>query len=193
MKLLMYYGYANRANTYILGPPEGGNAIMIDPGSFEVPLLNLIEDNNYYIDSIIITHSHSSHSKGVSTTLKVYNSTVYAALGKLENIKTHMVSDKEKFIISGFNVDFFEIPGHSTDSLVFKIDNLLFTGDIFTSGYLGTPINSFAHNNMQNEIQTRLLSLDGETIVLPGHGPPSTIQAEREINENIFNSLEIMK
>ncbi len=193
MKLLMYYGYANRANTYIIGPPDGGKAIMIDPGRFEVPLLNLIEGNNYYIDSIILTHSHSSHSKGVSTTLKVYNSKVYAALGKVENVMTQMVSDKERYNISGFDVDFFEIPGHSTDSLVFKIDNLLFTGDIFTSGYLGTPINSFAHTNMQNEIQRRLLSLDGETIVLPGHGPPSTIQAEREINENLYNPLDTVR
>jgi hydroxyacylglutathione hydrolase len=184
----MYYGYANRANTYIIGPPEGGNAILIDPGRFEVPLLNMIEDNNYYIESIILTHSHSSHSKGVSTTLKVYNSRVYAALGKVENIITEMVSDKEIRNISGFDIEFFEIPGHSTDSLVFKIENLLFTGDIFTSGYLGTPINSFAHTNMQNEIQARLLSLDGATVVLPGHGPPSTIQAENEINENLFKS-----
>lgn len=193
MRLLMYYGYANRANTYIIGPPEGGNAILIDPGRFEVHLLNLIEDNNYYIESIILTHGHSSHSKGVSTALKVYNSTIYAALGKVENIRTVMVSDKEKLNISGFDIDFFEIPGHSTDSLVFKINNLLFTGDIFTSGYLGTPINSYAHNNMQKEIQNRLLTLDGETIVLPGHGPPSTIQIERETNENLFKPFAISK
>lgn len=186
MRLLMYYGYANRANTYIIGPAEGGNAILIDPGRFEVPLLNLIENNNYYIESIILTHSHSSHSKGMSTTLKVYNSKVYAGLGRVENIRTEMLSDKEIRNISGYDIEIFEIPGHSTDSLVFKIENLLFTGDIFTSGYLGTPINTFAHTNMQNEIQTRLLSLDGNTIVLPGHGPPSTIQAEREINENLY-------
>lgn len=186
MQLHMYYGYAGHSNTYIIGPDNGGNAILIDPGRFEVPLLNLIEDNNFYIESIILTHGHSSHSKGVSTTLKVYNSTIYAALGKIENLRTTMVSDKETHKISGFDVDFFEIPGHSTDSLVFKIDNLLFTGDIFSSGYLGNPINSYAHNNMQKEIQQRLLSLDGETVVLPGHGPPSTIQAEREINENLY-------
>jgi len=186
MRLLMYYGYAGRANTYIIGPKEGGNAILIDPGCFEVPLLNMIENNNYYIESIILTHGHSNHSKGVSTTLKVYNSSIFAAVGKVGNHRTNMVSDKEIVNISGFDVEFYEIQGHSTDSLVFKIGNLLITGDIFTSGYLGTPINAYAHNNMQREIQERLLTLDGETVVLPGHGPPSTIQAEREINENLF-------
>lgn len=186
MKLLMYYGYAGRSNTYIIGPEEGGKAILIDPGRFEVPLLNMIEDNNYFIESIILTHSHASHSKGVKTTIKVYNSTIYSAIGKVDSLRTTMVSDKEKLKISGFDVEFFEIPGHSTDSLVFKIDNLLFTGDIFNSGYLGTPINSYAYSNMQREIQKRLLSLNDEIIVLPGHGPPSTIQAEREINENLF-------
>lgn len=191
MRLHMYYGYAGRANTYIIGPKEGGNAILIDPGRFEVPLLNLIEDNNYYVESILLTHGHSSHSKGVSTTLKVYNSTIYAALGKVENLRTTMVSDKEVLNISGFEVEFFEIPGHSTDSLVIKIDNLLFTGDIFSSGYLGNPINAYAHNNMQKEIQQRLLTMDGETVVLPGHGPPSTIQAEREINENLYIPSDI--
>lgn len=191
MRLLMFYGYAGRANTYIIGPEEGGNAILIDPGRFEVPLLNMIEDNNYYVESIILTHGHTSHSKGVSTTLKVYNSTVYAAMGKVENHKTVMVSDKETHNISGYDVEFFEIPGHSTDSLVFRIDNLLFTGDIFSSGYLGQPINAYAHNNMQKEIQERLLALDGEIVVLPGHGPPSTIQAEREINENLFIPADV--
>jgi len=43
----------------------------------------------------------------------------------------------------------------------------------------------------QKEIQNRLLTMDGETVVLPGHGPPSTIQAEREINENLFNPSDI--
>ena len=191
MKLLMYYGFANRANTYIIGPEEGGNAILIDPGSFEVPLLNMIENNNYYINSIILTHAHPSHAKGVRTTLKVYNSQIYAALGKVENIRTEMVSNKEIRNISGFDVEFYEIPGHSNDCLVIKINNLLFTGDIFNSGYLGNSINGYAHNNMQKDIQDRLLTLDGETIVLPGHGPPSTIQAEREINENLFIPSEI--
>ncbi|MBB6478984.1 MBL fold metallo-hydrolase [Spirochaeta isovalerica] len=191
MRLLMFYGYAGRANTYIIGPKEGGNAILIDPGRFEVPLLNMIENNNYYIESIILTHGHGSHSKGVSTTLKVYNSSIYAAVGKVDNYRTIMVSDKEKLKISGFDVEFFEIPGHSTDSLVFKIGNLLFTGDIFTSGYLGNPINAYAHNNMQREIQERLLTMDGEIIVLPGHGPPSTIQAEREINENLYIPADV--
>ncbi|MCP4164123.1 MAG: MBL fold metallo-hydrolase, partial [Deltaproteobacteria bacterium] len=67
MKLLMYYGYANNANTYILGPKNGGNAILIDPGCFEVPLLNLIEENNFYIESVIVTHSHKNHTKGINT------------------------------------------------------------------------------------------------------------------------------
>ena len=191
MKLLMYYGFANRANTYIIGPKDGGRAILIDPGSFEVPLLNMIEENNYYIDSIILTHGHSSHSNGVKTALKVYNSTIYAALGKVNNFITTMVSDSETRNISGFDVNFYEIPGHSTDSLVLKVKNLLFTGDIFNSGYLGNPVNTFARDNMQKEIQSRLLTLEGETIVLPGHGPPSTIQIEREINENLFTTTEI--
>lgn len=191
MKLLMYYGFANRANTYIIGPEEGGKAILIDPGRFEVPLLNMIEDNNYYIESIILTHSHGNHTKGVNTTLKVYNAQIYSAVGKVENNRTIMVSDKEKMNISGFDVDFFEIPGHSTDSLVFKIGNLLFTGDIFNSGYLGNPVNAYARDNMQREISRRLLSLDGDTVVLPGHGPPSTIQAEKEINENLFSTADI--
>ncbi len=191
MKLLMYYGYAKKANTYIIGPDEGGNAIMIDPGCFEVPLLNMIENNKLYIESIILTHSHKNHSKGVNTALKVYDSTIYASYNKIENQKTIMVKENEKINISGYNVHFFEIPGHSNDSLVFKIGNLLFTGDVLSSGHIGSSINSFAHNNMQREIQEKLLVLDGETIVLPGHGPPSTIQAEREINENLYVRSEI--
>ncbi len=186
MKLLMYYGFANNANTYIIGPDNGGKAILIDPGRFEVPLLNMIENNNFYIESIILTHSHKSHSKGVSTTGKVYNPTIYASESKVENLETVMIHNNETKIISGFEVKFYEIHGHSNDSLVFNIENLLFTGDVFNSGYLGVSINSYAQSNMQQEIQQKLLTLDEETIVLPGHGPPSTILAEKEINESLL-------
>ena len=191
MKVLMYYGFAHKANTYIIGPDKGGKAILIDPGCFEVPLLNMIENNNFYIESIILTHSHKNHCKGVSTTQKVYNTTIYASVSKIENIKTVMIYNNDIKNISGFDVHFFEIHGHSNDSLVFKIGNFLFTGDVLSSGYLGKSISSYAHNNMQRDIQQKLLTLDGEIIVLPGHGPPSTIQAEREINENLFIPSEI--
>ena len=80
MKFFSYFSVTGFSNSYIIGPDEGGNAILIDPGIFDVPLLNLIEDNKLYVKYILLTHSHESHISGLKTLLKVYDPKIDRAI-----------------------------------------------------------------------------------------------------------------
>ncbi len=62
------------SNTYIIGPDGEGDAIIIDPGELNIKLFKLIEDNNFYIKHILITHDDSPHTEGIRSLLKIYDS-----------------------------------------------------------------------------------------------------------------------
>ena len=134
----------------------------------------------------MITHDHLPHVRGLRTLKRIYNAQVIAVNQTIMDHKTTMVKDDDKIIIDMFTVDVISIPGHSSDSAVYKIGNLLFTGDVLTAGLVGSTASTYGATTQMNKLRSRLLSLPGDYIVLPGHGPPSTLEAERRFNADIF-------
>jgi len=100
--------------------------------------------------------------------------------------KVTRIKDGDKLIISGFTIDVISIPGHSSDSVVYKIGDFLFTGDVLTAGLVGNTASAYGAATQMNKLRSRLLSLPGDYIVLPGHGPPTTLEAERRFNVDIY-------
>ena len=81
--------------------------------------------------------------------------------------------------IAGFFVECFSVPGHSPDSYLFKIDNCIFTGDSLTAGIPGRTLHHFAAKTLAEQLEKKLFMYDDALLLFPGHGPPTTIGAER--------------
>jgi len=191
MKLFFQYCSYGFSNCYVLGMENSMKdsqnvAILVDPGSMEKITLDSIENNNLDLKAVLITHDHVNHVQGIKTLKKIYNADVIAVNPKIMDIKTTMVKDGDKLIIGGFSIEVISIPGHSSDSVVYKIENLLFTGDVLTAGLVGSTASAYGAATQMNKLRSRLLSLPGDYVVLPGHGPPSTMEAERRFNADIF-------
>ncbi|MCL2181722.1 MAG: MBL fold metallo-hydrolase [Treponema sp.] len=192
MKLFFQYCSFGFSNCYILGaennnPDQNPPAIIIDPGSMENITLETIENNNFDLKAVLITHDHLGHVHGLRTLKRIYNADVFAVNQTIMDIKTTMVKDGDFVNIGSFPVDVISIPGHSSDSVVYKINNMLFTGDVLTAGLVGSTASAYGAATQMNKLRSRLLSLPGDYIVLPGHGPPSTLDAERRFNTDIFH------
>jgi len=191
MKLFFQYCSFGFSNCYILGEEDTGDrqpsAIIVDPGSMEIVTLESIENNNFNLKAVLITHDHFSHVRGLQTLKRIYNAEVFAVNHSIMNNKTTMVKDGDKLRIADFSVEVISIPGHSSDSAVYRVDNLLFTGDVLTAGLVGSTASAYGAATQMNKLRSRLLSLPGDYVVLPGHGPPSTMEAERRFNTDIFN------
>jgi glyoxylase-like metal-dependent hydrolase (beta-lactamase superfamily II) len=192
MKLFFHYCSYGFSNCYILGTEniskgQQNAAIIIDPGSMENVTLETIEDNNFDLKAVLITHEHLSHVQGLRTLNRIYNAGVIAVNQNIMEHKTTRVKDGDRLIIGGITVEVISIPGHSSDSVVYKIGDLLFTGDVLTAGLVGSTASAYGAATQMNKLRSRLLSLPGDYIVLPGHGPPSTLEAERRFNADIFN------
>lgn len=186
MKLFFHFAVVGFANTYLIGQENGGDAILVDPGIMDTELLNLIESNGYYIRSILVTHQHTSHIKGIRTLKRIYDADIYSFHPYILDFPTIPLKDGDRFTCaSGIEVEVFEVPGHSPDSLVYHIGGMIFTGDVLEAGRVGTTKNSFTRAVLLRSISEKLFSLPDSTILLPGHGPPSILRAEKMYNPDL--------
>lgn len=195
MKLFFQYCSYGFSNCYILGEenPLGDRpnaAIIVDPGSMEKDILYTIEKNNFDLKAVLITHDHLCHVRGLRTLKRIYNAEIFAVNQSIMDSKTTMVKDGDFFNVADFLVEVISIPGHSSDSVVFRIGAMLFTGDVLTAGLVGNTVSAYGATTQMNKLRSRLLSLPGDYVVLPGHGPPSTLEAERRFNTDIFRYEE---
>jgi glyoxylase-like metal-dependent hydrolase (beta-lactamase superfamily II) len=210
MKLFINYCPFGFSNCYILGsdtakpgqeeeaaPREAGlqeaalsvstpqEAIIIDPGNMDGPILNFIEKNNYYLRAVLITHDHLNHVHGLKTIKRIYDVEIYAVNRIIQEYRTVLVKDGETLNLGPFQIEVITVPGHSADSAVFKIGHMLFTGDTITAGLLGSTVSSYGATIQLSSIRSKILSLPGNYTILPGHGPPSSLDAERRFNAGI--------
>jgi glyoxylase-like metal-dependent hydrolase (beta-lactamase superfamily II) len=148
-------------------------------------ILGCIERNNFNLKGVLITHEHINHVHGLRTLKLVYDAEIYAVNRIVQEHKTMTVKDGDKFNIGIFQIEAIAIPGHSSDSVVYKIGSLLFTGDVLTAGLVGQTASVYGSTLQVNNLRSRILSLPGDYTLLPGHGPPSSLEAERRFNAGI--------
>lgn len=182
MKLLKHFSIYGKANSYLLGPEAGGNAVVIDPSIMDIHMLNMIENNNFYVRHIFLTHRHPSHFAGLKTLLKVYNARIYSFHHKVGSFPSTALRHGDVITLeNGISIEVIHIEGHSEDSLVFKIRDMVFTGDVITAGLMGDASSNNTAHILVEHIKNRLLSLDGDCKVFPGHGPPSILSSEKKV------------
>ncbi|MDR0387293.1 MAG: MBL fold metallo-hydrolase [Treponema sp.] len=193
MKLFVHYCLPGFNNCYILGTGEADlpngeasrEAIIIDPGVMDEEILNFIERNDYALRGVLLTHDHRSHVRGLRTLKRIYNAEIYAVNPLILDQKATLIRDGDILSIGPFRIEVISVPGHSSDSAVFKVDNLLFTGDAISAGLVGTTASSYGAAIQITALRSKILSLPGDFTILPGHGPPTSLEAERRFNAGI--------
>jgi len=191
MKIYYHYSKDGFSNGYLVGNEKTGEAIIIDPGVMNNELLDHIEQNRFRLDAVLVTHNHESHHRGLRPLLRIYAPRVYAADTELKGRKTVLLQGDGTFAAAGFAIRYFAVPGHSPDSLMFQIENVLFTGDALSAGRLGTTNNMYGKRNLLTHLKNKLLSQNDDIIIMSGHGPPSTVGAERLYNAELMEGSSI--
>jgi glyoxylase-like metal-dependent hydrolase (beta-lactamase superfamily II) len=204
MKLFFRYCLFGFSNCYILGsdfssgeeepskrkPPlpvreAAREAIIIDPGSMDEEILDFIEQNEYTLRGILVTHDHRNHVRGLRTIKRIYDVDIYGVNHIILDHKTNIVKDGDILNLGPFRIEVISVPGHSSDSAVYKIEHFLFTGDVLSAGLVGSTASSYGAAVQMTALRSKILSIQGNVVVLPGHGPPSCLEAERRFNAGI--------
>ncbi len=191
MKVFFHFSVIGFSNTYLVGN-EDGDAILIDPGHMDLQLLELIESNHYRLKHILLTHRHASHTAGIGTLLKIYDADIYSysTFGSFD-AQYHSIAHGDTLSLAGVEIKCLHVPGHSSDSVVFIIDQAMFTGDVLLSGRVGSTDSKLSHSLLIRSIREQLLTLDDRMIIFPGHGAPSTLKIEKMFNEDLIHERRV--
>lgn len=188
MIFFSYYSVITFSNCYLLGREGSRDALLIDAGVFDEGLLRLVEDNSLNIRHVLITHVHQAHVNGLGTLRKIYDAALWTFEPKILEFPARKLPASDVLELAGFEVQVLETPGHSSDSVCYRIDGLLFTGDALCAGSIGRTEGPYERAILLSSIRSRILTLGDGTLVFPGHGPPTTIGLERRVNPDLRES-----
>ncbi len=195
---------ALQCNCSILGDETSGEAIVIDPGDDIPRIVAILNRHKLTVKQILITHAHIDHIAGAAR-LKaltgapiLYNSRdlplvkmmdVQAGWLGMATPEVHppddTLEDGRVIAITGVTGNILHTPGHTQGSVCLHLptQNLLLAGDTLFAGSVGrTDLPGGDGAMLIRSIHNKLLSLPDSTVVVPGHGPRTTIGDERESN-----------
>ncbi|MGP1523436.1 MAG: MBL fold metallo-hydrolase [Treponema sp.] len=185
MKIYFHLNIEGFSNAYLIVNPEEKSALIIDPGKVTIKMIEQIEQEKYTLDAVLITHNHASHTMGLNTLQKIYTPKIYAADYEVAKNDTVVLKGDGIIKAAGLNVSYMSVPGHTADSMVYKIGLCLFTGDVLLAGQAGNTTSNYAKRTLITNIESKILSQHENTVIMPGHGPPSTIGAEKQFNSDL--------
>ena len=113
---------------------------MVDPGEFDVVLLDSIESNSFNITTVLVTHNHERHIRELKTLKKIYDVRIISGDEETGDSESAAVGDRIE--ASGISIKILDLEERLTRSKIFRIGNLLFTGNILSAGRIGNSISS---------------------------------------------------
>lgn len=168
------------SNCYVVINEDTKQALIIDPGLITQDVINQIELGAHELCAVLVTHKSDTCAKGIHTLLKIYNPSIYAADTEgFLNTKTTLLKDGT-FKAAGLDINYYSMPGSSSDAMVYKIGKFLFTGETIFAGVIGDMIASVHSKRVLIEnINKKVFSQEDDTVIMPVLGPPTTVGTEK--------------
>ncbi|MFO7888548.1 MAG: MBL fold metallo-hydrolase [Eubacteriales bacterium] len=191
------------ANCYIVGSEKSKDIMIIDPGAESTKIKNLIKSKSYNPKFILLTHGHGDHIGGAKDLKKEFNIPVYIHKKDGNMLKDERLNftkmmykngislnadkfleDGDKITLDNMKFEVLHTPGHTPGGISIKHKDIVFSGDTLFKGSIGrTDFPGGSYDQLIKSIKEKLLVLDENTVVYPGHEGKTTIKYEKENNQ----------
>ena len=184
---------------YFIVDEETGHAVLIDPGAQPQLFMRAAQERGWTIEKILLTHGHFDHMGAADELRRAWNAPIYAhklSPMYLENPElnlsashgmditlydTKLLEDGNVVALDAnpsIKLKVMHVPGHTEDSVAYELEgtDIVFVGDTVYDGGPGLTI--FPTGNpaeLRQSIESRLLTLPGNTRLLSGHADPITV------------------
>jgi hydroxyacylglutathione hydrolase len=190
-----------QTNCYVISDEKTLEAIVVDPGEEADKILRLIRRKGLKVGMIICTHGHFDHVGAVSRVkeetmarvalnrddIDIYNRAQDQAAFWEFTIEPPpepdlFLADQDRVRVGRMNFEVLSTPGHSPGGICLYGEGVIVSGDTIFAGSVGRT--DFYGGNIDELKKSflEILSLPTETRILPGHGEPSTVGTEKEMN-----------
>jgi len=193
-----------QCNCSVIGDESTREGLVIDPGDNIEDVVSIVRKHNLQIKQIVVTHAHIDHVGGAmklraaTGAAILLNQNDYALLkmldaqaawigvappGKVEI--DHSVAQADSIKTGSLSADVIHTPGHTEGSicLYFPAEKKLIAGDTLFAGSIGrTDLPGGSFEKIIRSLHDKVLELPDDTVVIPGHGPLTTIGDERQSN-----------
>ena len=189
------------SNCYLIGSEATKEGMIIDPGDDAREILEKVTGLGLDIKLIVLTHGHIDHISALkdvreATKAEVCIQSADSVFLQEQPISTGFggsypsLSPPDRLLQGGDSLDVGDLrflvlhtPGHTLGGICLFGHGVVFTGDtLFNYGIGRTDFPGGSYDQLLNSIHTKLMILPDNTVVYPGHGPESTIGAERRGN-----------
>lgn len=194
-----------QCNCSIIGCDKSKEAMVVDPGGDAKAILEMVKSLDLRIVQIVHTHAHFDHigaTRAVHDATKAIRYLHEADMFLYNNVKMQtslfgMHSEEpgglEKYLTDGLELTVGEgkcrtihTPGHTPGSCCFHFEEIQFlaSGDtLFRDGVGRTDLWQGNFNQLEKSIKEKLYTIEPNTVVVPGHGPETTIAREMKKNQ----------
>lgn len=177
--------------SYLLAGGRGGEALIIDPVFDKVDrYLQLMRELDVRLVKAVDTHTHADHITGLGALRDRTHCITVMGERSSADVVSMRVSDGDRILIPGVEIDVLYTPGHTDDSYSFTMPDRVFTGDtLLIRGTGRTDFQSGDARAQYESIFGKLLKLPDSTLVFPAHDykgdTVSTIGEERAFNPRL--------
>ncbi len=178
------------SNGYVFFLESGRRAALVDPAGIPANLLRILRDGDYHLQYILITHKHPDHCDATvevaaafpDARIVMHQLDVHA-IGALAGKALPVRNGESLPFGDGSNIRMLHTPGHTDGSSCFIFQDAVFSGDtLFAASVGGAYGDTSGYDDILNNVRSKLFKLPDETVVMPGHGPPTTIALEKHHN-----------
>jgi hydroxyacylglutathione hydrolase len=173
-------------NCYLVASEKTRDGMIIDPAGDAPRIISNIQELNLKVAFIVLTHTHPDHTGAIGQIVQSTGAQVAVHTTEARNIRRtpdRLLQDNDIITIGDLDFQVIHTPGHSPGGICISGYGVVFSGDALFNTSIGrTDFPGGNHNLLISSIKSKLLVLPDQTLVLPGHGPRSTIGYEKKNN-----------
>lgn len=191
-------------NCYVYGNKTSGEALIIDPGADEKRIIDTLDHLGLVPRAILLTHGHADHIAAVTVLREKYGIPLYIGEGDQELLASpsanvsaffdqpivvppadFIAADEQLITLGSLSLRVLATPGHTRGGVCYldESEGRLFCGDTLFYGSVGrTDLPGGSYQQLISSIETKILKLPDTVVCYPGHGPKTTVGAERTNN-----------